>query len=73
MKERFAYVRKRTRDWINKVRAEKATGEFQNKDRRNNKGKSSRMAIETTSNERTQQLDTGAQDQDEDLNQPDKF
>ena len=31
------------------------------------------MAIETTSNERTQQLDTGCQNHDEDLNQPDKF
>ena len=41
LKERSAYVLKRTRDWISKVGAEKATSEFQNKERRNNKGESS--------------------------------
>ena len=41
LKERTAYVLKRTRDWVSKIVAEKVTGEFQSKNSRDNQGESS--------------------------------
>ena len=73
LKERTAYVLKRTRDWVSKIIAEKVNGEFQSKERRGNQGESSRMALEATSNEKMQQLDTSDLDKNKNLNQPVKF
>ena len=41
LKERTTYVLRRMREWVNKVRIEKVTAEFQSRERRGDKGESS--------------------------------
>ena len=73
MKERTAYVLRRTREWVNKVRKEKVTVEFQSRERRGDPRESYRMELEATYNEKMQQLETSDLDKSEDSNQLVKF
>lgn len=68
LRERTSFVLKRTRDWVNKVRAEGMAATFRGRERKTDQGESSQMALKENAGKKIQQLDTNVPNQSQSLN-----